>query len=109
MLLSLMQLNLLILTDAPWRKKKDITEDLHKTIQTYITSQLVTQPYAAPFADLLTELRQGERKRTRVVETMTISYLNTMRVSELRKNLDEKGLDIDGSREALIATLKESA
>ena len=33
--------------------------------------------------------------------------LSTMRVSELRKKLHEKGLDIDGSRKAMIATLKE--
>ena len=33
---------------------------------------------------------------------------NTMRVSELRTKLDEKGLDVDGSREAMIATIQES-
>ena len=33
--------------------------------------------------------------------------LSTMRVSELRKKLHEKGLDVDGSRKAMIATLKE--
>ncbi len=32
-----------------------------------------------------------------------------MRVSELRKKLDEKGLSVDGSREAMIETLKRSA
>ena len=32
---------------------------------------------------------------------------NTMRVSDLRKRLHEKGLDIDGSRKAMIATLRE--
>ena len=32
---------------------------------------------------------------------------STMRVSELRKKLNYKGLDIDGSRKAMIATLKE--
>ena len=34
---------------------------------------------------------------------------NTMRVSELRTKLDEKGLDVDGSssREAMIATLQD--
>jgi hypothetical protein len=30
-----------------------------------------------------------------------------MRIGDLRQRLDEMGLGIDGSREALIATLKE--
>ena len=34
--------------------------------------------------------------------------LNIMRVSELRQKLLEKGLDIDGSRKTMIATLKEA-
>lgn len=36
------------------------------------------------------------------------SDLNTMRVSELRKWLQEKGLDVDGSREAMIETLRKN-
>ena len=36
-----------------------------------------------------------------------VDSLSTMRVSELRQKLHEKGLDIDGSRKAMIATLKE--
>ena len=34
--------------------------------------------------------------------------LNIMRVSELHQKLHEKGLDIDGSRKAMIANLKEA-
>eukprot|EP00571_Detonula_confervacea_P010412 CAMPEP_0172303502 /NCGR_PEP_ID=MMETSP1058-20130122/5034_1 /TAXON_ID=83371 /ORGANISM="Detonula confervacea, Strain CCMP 353" /LENGTH=400 /DNA_ID=CAMNT_0013014343 /DNA_START=117 /DNA_END=1319 /DNA_ORIENTATION=- len=34
---------------------------------------------------------------------------DTMRVSALRKKLDEKGLNIDGSRETMIALLKENS
>ena len=34
--------------------------------------------------------------------------LNIMRVGELRQKLHEKGLDIDGSRKTMIATLKEA-
>ena len=34
---------------------------------------------------------------------------NKMRVSELREMLDDKGLDVDGSREAMIAILKEQS
>ncbi|KAL7524062.1 hypothetical protein ACHAWF_000803 [Thalassiosira exigua] len=35
--------------------------------------------------------------------------LSTMRVNDLRKMLFEKGLNCDGSRETMIATLKENA
>ena len=38
-------------------------------------------------------------------DSESIKY-NKMRVSELREKLDEKGLDVDGSREAMIAILK---
>jgi len=31
-----------------------------------------------------------------------------MRVATLRKMLDEKGLEVDGSRESMIALLKEN-
>ena len=41
-------------------------------------------------------------------EGVSIDY-NKMRVGTLRKMLDEKGLDVDGSREAMIALLKENA
>ena len=33
----------------------------------------------------------------------------TMKISDLRKQLHGKGLDVDGSRETMIATLKESS
>ncbi len=38
-----------------------------------------------------------------------ISDLNVMRVSELRRMLNEKGLNVDGSRETMIEALKSSA
>ena len=57
--------------------------------------------------DLLTAVARGEQL---VVgggeEDESIKY-NQMRVGTLRKMLDEKGLDVDGSREAMIALLKE--
>lgn len=34
--------------------------------------------------------------------------LNTMSISGLRKKLHAKGLDIDGSRETMIASIKEN-
>jgi hypothetical protein len=36
------------------------------------------------------------------------SQLTSLRISELRKKAHEKGIDVDGSREMLIAALKES-
>ena len=35
--------------------------------------------------------------------------LCTMRISDLRRKVHEKGLDVDGSREMLIAALEESS
>eukprot|EP00985_Skeletonema_marinoi_P008874 scaffold4050_cov118-Skeletonema_marinoi.AAC.7 len=37
------------------------------------------------------------------------NHFTIMRVNELRMKLDEKGLNVDGSREAMIETLKGSA
>ncbi|KAL7527391.1 hypothetical protein ACHAXR_001934 [Thalassiosira sp. AJA248-18] len=38
-----------------------------------------------------------------------VDDLNSLCITDLRKKLHEKGLDVDGSRETLIATLKENA
>ena len=59
--------------------------------------------------DLLTAMARGHPSESgNGDEDMeeSIKY-NTMRVGTLRKMLDEKGLDVDGSREAMIALLKE--
>ena len=59
--------------------------------------------------DLLTAMARGHPNESgNGDEDMeeSIKY-NTMRVGTLRKMLDEKGLDVDGSREAMIALLKE--
>ena len=53
--------------------------------------------------DLLTAMTRKEKKKS---ANSGEDDLSTMRVSELRKKLDEKGLDVDGSREAMIARLK---
>ena len=57
------------------------------------------------FADLLTAMAREKNEDATTDE----DDLSTMRVSELRKKLDEKGLDVDGSREAMIARLKEQS
>jgi len=55
--------------------------------------------------DLLTAMGRGEGKDK---ESSKRTDCNVMRVGTLRKKLHEKGLDIDGSREAMIALLKEN-
>ena len=41
--------------------------------------------------------------------TSDTSNYNNMRVGTLRRMLDNKGLDVDGSREAMIALLKDNS
>ena len=53
--------------------------------------------------DLLAAMSRGEDTGN---EGDSTDY-NKMRVGTLRKMLDEKGLDVDGSRETMIALLKE--
>jgi len=55
-------------------------------------------------ADLLTAMARGEEQTGE--EDESNKYVK-MRVGTLRKMLDEKGLDVDGSRESMIALLKE--
>ena len=54
--------------------------------------------------DVLTAVERGEQSG----DGDSKDY-NKMRVGKLRKMLDEKGLDVDGSREAMIALLKEQS
>jgi len=54
--------------------------------------------------DLLAAVARGEQSG----DSNSTDY-NTMRVGTLRKMLDEKGLDVDGSRESMIALLKEES
>ena len=66
------------------------------------------------FADLLTAMTREKKKDAAANNNDSTGddnkeeevALHIMRVTELRKKLDEKGLDVDGSREAMIATLK---
>jgi len=37
-----------------------------------------------------------------------VNKLSTMRVSELREKLDKRGMDVDGSRESMIASLNKN-
>ena len=57
--------------------------------------------------DILTAITREKNKGANMDSIYEYRF-NTMRVSELRTKLDEKGLDVDGSREAMIATLQES-
>ena len=57
-------------------------------------------------ADLLTAMARGKKNDS---DGMDGDKFSIMRISDLRRKAHDKGLDIDGSREALIATLEESA
>ena len=57
--------------------------------------------------DVLTAVARGEATEDDANDD-SVKY-NKMRVGTLRKMLDEEGLDVDGSREAMIALLKEQA
>ena len=41
------------------------------------------------------------------MKTESANVLSIMRISDLRKKLNDKGLGVDGSREAMISALRE--
>ena len=55
--------------------------------------------------DLLTAMARGEGATT--ASNVANNY-NSMRVGTLRQMLHEKGVDVDGSREAMIALLEKN-
>jgi hypothetical protein len=62
---------------------------------------------------LLSEFAMARAKTKRVDDRGSadhdnncVTHFNSMRISELRQKVHEKGLDVDGSREMLIASLK---
>ena len=56
--------------------------------------------------DLLATVTRGKQKSDRISDAPNYKK---MKIGELRRRLDDKGLDVDGSREAMIALLKESS
>ena len=60
------------------------------------------------FADILVATARGA-KRNGNNKGSRDDQLSTMRISDLREEVHNRGLDVDGSRETLIATLKESS
>jgi len=56
-------------------------------------------------SDLLTAVARGKKSTG---ETAPEGDLTFMRVGELRRRLHGKGLSVDGSRETMMALLKES-
>lgn len=62
--------------------------------------------------DVLTAMSRSKKKKgngTSDDDGGGTNDYNTMRVATLRKMLHEKGLNVDGSREALVALLKENS
>lgn len=58
------------------------------------------------FTDLVAAVVRGKKKGT---SDEIDNGFSSMRIRGLRRKLHEKGLDIDGSRETLIAALKNNA
>jgi hypothetical protein len=57
--------------------------------------------------DLLAAVSRGERAVAGGIDVVGgDSHYNALRISELRKRAHEKGLNVDGSREMLIAALR---
>ena len=47
--------------------------------------------------------------RADLMEAVTSGAYGSLRVGELRKRLEERGLDIDGSKQAMINTPRENS
>ena len=58
--------------------------------------------------DVLAAMARGEQTTVEGEEHAESIKYNKMGVGKLRKMLDEKGLDVDGSRESMVALLKEN-
>jgi hypothetical protein len=58
--------------------------------------------------DVLVATARGERKNGAATVLHVDSQYNSLRIGELRKLAHEKGLNIDGSREMLVAALKSA-
>ena len=67
---------------------------------------LFDDPVGSFAADIVADVARGEKRGDVVSDS---SNYNKMRVATLRRILDEKGLNIDGSREAMVALLKENS
>lgn len=59
--------------------------------------------------DLLTAVVRGEREEGEAYGDNSKHQFKTMGISELRQKAHEKGLEVDGSREMLLAALKAHA
>ena len=55
--------------------------------------------------DFLAAVTRGKKKSGENAE----DDYDTMRISELRRKVNEKGLDVDGSRETLVAALEQNS
>lgn len=69
-----------------------------------VTKKVLSVEHALPtmMTDLLAAMSRGKKKSGENSE----NDFSTIRISELRQKVHEKGLDVDGSRETLIAALE---
>ena len=62
----------------------------------------------AVMAELMAAMASGSQKRPASSDADSERDFKRMRVSTLRQKLDDKGLDVDGSKEMLVSRLEEA-
>jgi len=83
--------------------KESVMDFIVKNSLTVLEKITISELPQGLFGDLLTAMTRDKEKK----KPSSADKLSIMTVSELRKRLDDLGLEVDGSRESLIATLKE--
>jgi hypothetical protein len=88
---------------------------LKEVVLDFIAENSVEASQKIPFSDIPGHLIRdlliafGRSQQRDDANEEDSDQFSVMRVSDLRRMLDEKGLDVDGSREAMIEALKNSA
>ena len=84
----------------------DFVVENKKAVLKKVSSLEYVPESSTMFTDLLAAMARGDDFDDSDDEE-SVDPMDTMRVGELRRKLNKKGLDIDGSREALVSRLKE--
>ena len=79
-------------------------------VQGVMASEGFAQVTESPaiMTELMAAVASGSKKRPASTDADGERDYKRMRVSTLRQKLDEKGLDVDGSRETLVSRLEEA-
>lgn len=81
-----------------------IVQNKNEVLKRVASSRSVPES-STMFTDLLAAMARGDE----TMDDNDTESIDTMRVGALRRKLHEKGLEIDGSREALVSRLKASS